>query len=187
MPPVYFKNSKVVLFRGKYTKESGIEVLARCTHLLEESPITFWVFSPGLPEKFIFSRNTYVNREYLQNKSDFINIYKKCTIALGQLSTHSRLRRTIPHKAFEASYMGTPYVTARNVGICEVFREGHEMVCFEPGNAMDLSNTIIDLLNDQQKLTKLSHNIRAKYDSAFSPSILRTELIHLIDGFEIKK
>ena len=187
MPPVYFKNSKIVLFRGKYAKEAGIEVLAKCTHLLEKLPITFWVFSPGLPDKFIFSRNTYVNREYIQNKSDILKLYQDCTIALGQLSAHFRLRRTIPHKAFEASYMGTPYVTARSDGIGEVFREGYEMVCFEPGNAMDLSNTIIDLVNDKRRLAQLSRNIREKYDSAFSSSILRNELIHLIDGFDIKK
>ena len=187
IPPVYFEKSKVVLFRGKYTKEAGIEVLVKCTHLLEKLPITFWVFSPGLPEKFIFSSNTYVNREYIQNKSDIFKIYENCTIALGQLSAHFRLRRTIPHKAFEASYMGTPYVTARSDGIGEVFREGYEMVCFEPGDAMDLSNTIVDLLNDKQRLAQLSRNIREKYDSTFSSSILRNELIHLIDGFGIKK
>jgi glycosyltransferase involved in cell wall biosynthesis len=187
VPPVYFKGSKVVLFRGKYTKEAGIEVLVKCTHLLEKLPITFWVFSPGLPEKFIFSKNTYVNREYIQNHSDILEIYKGCTIALGQLSANLRLRRTIPHKAFEASYMGTPYLTARSAGIGEVFREGHEMVCFEPGNAMDLSNTIIDLVSDKQRLAQLSQNIREKYDSAFSSSILRSELVHLIDGFDIKK
>jgi glycosyltransferase involved in cell wall biosynthesis len=187
LPPVYFKDSKVVLFRGKYTKEAGIEVLVKCTHLLEELPITFWVFSPDLPEKFVFSKNTYVNREYIQNNSDILEIYKGCTMALGQLSANFRLRRTIPHKAFEASYMGTPYITARSAGIGEVFREGYEMVCFEPGNAIDLSNKIIDLVNDKRKLSQLSRNIKKKYDSAFSSSILRNELVHIIDGFDIKK
>jgi glycosyltransferase involved in cell wall biosynthesis len=176
-----------VLFRGKYTKEAGIEVLAKCTHLLEKLPITFWVFSPDLPEKFIFSKNTYVNRNYIKNNSDIFEIYKGCTIALGQMSANSRLRRTIPHKAFEASYMGKPYVTARSAGIGEVFREGYEMVCFEPGNATDLSNKIIDLVSDDQKLAQLSRNIREKYDSAFSSSILRNELLHIIDSFDIKK
>ena len=187
VPPVYFEKSKVVLFRGKYTTEAGIEVLAKCTQLLEKFPITFWIFSPGLPEEFIFSRNTYVNREYLQNMSDIFKIYDQCTIALGQLSAHSRLKRTIPHKAFEAAYMGTPYVTARSDGIGEVFREDYEMACFEPGNALDLANTIVDLVNDKQRLARLSRNIRKKYDSSFSSSILQNELILLINSFDIKK
>jgi glycosyltransferase involved in cell wall biosynthesis len=128
-----------------------------------------------------------VNREYIQNSSDILEIYKGCTIALGQLSANFRLRRTIPHKAFEASYMGIPYLTARSAGIGEVFREGYEMVCFEPGNAMDLSNTIIDLVSDKQRLAQLSRNIREKYDSTFSSSILQNELVHLVDSFDIKK
>ena len=183
-PPVYFNNSVVILFRGKYTKEAGIEVLEKCTFLLEKLPITFWVYSPGLPEKFVFSKNTYVNRQYLKSKAEIFKLYDNCTIALGQLSAHPRLRRTIPHKAFEAAYIAVPYITARSAGISEIFRENYEMICFEPGNAVDLSNKIEHLINNEQKQTQLSQNIREKYNTEFSSLALSKKLSYVINSFE---
>jgi len=183
-PPVFFNNSTVVLFRGKYTEEAGIEVLQKCTFILEKLPITFWIFSPGLPEKFVFSCNTYVNRQYLENKADILKLYNKSTIALGQLSAHSRLKRTIPHKAFEAAYVAVPYLTARSPGVNEIFRENYEMICFEPGNATDLSNKLVDLISNKEKLIQLSQNMRKKYDTELSyPNILK-KLSKIIKLFE---
>lgn len=182
-PPVYFKNSAVVLFRGKYTKEAGIEILEECTFLLEKFPITFWVYSPELPKKFVFSGNTYVNRGYLDSKAEIYTLYDKCTIALGQLSAHSRLGRTIPHKAFEAAFAAKPYVTARSTGISEVFCESYEMICFEPGNAVDLSSKLNQLINDKVKLNQLSQNIKEKYNSEFSSPILYKKLLKIISTF----
>jgi glycosyltransferase involved in cell wall biosynthesis len=177
-PPDFFNNSKIVLFRGKYNPEAGIEVLAQATNLLKEEQITFWVFCPGLPTNIDFSRNTFISREIL-SKNKITQLQKSCTIALGQLAKHNRLKRTIPHKAFESAFLSTPYITAGNKGISEIFTEGTEIACFSPGNSIELVDKIKSLINDTDKLCEMSSLIHKKYKKTCSQKILAQSFIEI--------
>ena len=125
-PPDIFNNSKIVLFRGKYNPEAGIEVLAEATKLLSKEQITFWVFCPGLPINIDFSSNTFISRDIL-SKGKISKLQKACTISLGQLAKHNRLNRTIPHKAFEAGYFGKPYLTLDTESIRELYPDDNHV------------------------------------------------------------
>ena len=174
-----FNNSKIVLFRGKYNPEAGIEVLAEATKILSKEQITFWVFCPGLPINIDFSNNTFISREIL-SKSKISKLQKSCRILLGQLAKHNRLNRTIPHKAFEAAFLATPYLTAGNKGIAELFTEGIEIECFSPGNSLALVDSIRNLIIDHDKLNKMSYSIHEKYENICNQKMLSQNFLKIV-------
>lgn len=164
-------SKNIILFRGKFNPEAGIEVLAKATHLLADEDIEFWVYCPGLPSNVIFSDKTYVDVQ-VHPKSVIASLLKECTLSLGQLSNHHRLFRTIPHKAFEAAFLGTPYLTARNAGILELFRENFDIMCFDPNNAEDLSQRILDACFMISRTKEMGKTMNRTYQSVCSQKIL---------------
>lgn len=178
--PNYFNNSKIVLFRGKYNKEAGIEVLAAATKLLVSEEITFWIFCPGLPAQIEFSKNTYICRNYVQNQSEIANIYKYAQVTIGQMSSHSRLSRTIPHKAFESAYLSKPYITAGNSGIREIFVADKEIICTQADDPIDLGLKIKYILNNPKEANSIGENMNLKYRNFYSQDILAKEFIKLV-------
>lgn len=175
--PDLYGNSQIVLFRGKYTKEAGIDILAAATKALESQRITFWVLSPGLPRNIIFGKNTVVVRDFIRSQPKLVSAYIYASLTLGQLSNHTRLNRTIPHKAFEAAYMSKPYLTARSNGILEIFSEGKEVLCFNPSDAIDLANKIVDFFDNSGKFSSIGNNMREKYDLNLNQAQLSSQLL----------
>ena len=73
---------------------------------------------------------------------------QKCHVALGQFANHERLKRTIPHKAFEALSLKLPYITARNEGVSEILQEGKHSLMVNPADPKDLAQKILLLKED---------------------------------------
>jgi hypothetical protein len=178
--PIFFENQNVVLFRGKYNVESGIKVLAEATKLLSAEEITFWVYCPGLPKDIEFSENTYVNREHIKSQSVIAGIYNYAQITIGQLSTHSRLKRTLPHKAFESAYLSKPYISLGGLGIKEIFLENFEFICLESPTAVELADKIKSSIIQPESIKKIGRNMKIKYESAVSQEILSQRFIELV-------
>lgn len=181
-PMDVFNNSKVVLYRGKYTAEAGLEVLAKASKLLSKQDITFWVYSPGIPNNLDFSRNTFVVSELVDSKQSLATIYSNAKLTLGQLSNHPRLSRTIPHKAYESAFLSKPYLSARTKGILELFVEDSEIICFNPGEAQDLAHKIKMFFTNSSEYEKIGINMKKKYDSDLSQSRLATKFIGVVKG-----
>jgi len=177
--PAPLSSKPIVLFRGKYNPEAGLEVLARASHLLKNSGITFWVFSPGLPTSINFADNVVVSGKN-HSKQEYAAIQKICSLSLGQLADHPRLSRTIPHKAFESAYLATPYLTARNQGILELFEEDIDIACFTPGDSNDLADKIIGLVRNLESTHALGRNMKNKYTAKSSQKLLADKFLHEI-------
>jgi glycosyltransferase involved in cell wall biosynthesis len=166
-----------VIFRGKYNDEAGLEVLAEATRILKSEKIKFLILSKIRDSSLIFSANTQIIEDYFPNKSDIASLLAECDLSLGQLSSHDRLKRTIPHKAFESAYLGIPYLTARNPGILEIFEEGIEVFCFEPGSPISLAKQIRYLRENRQLLKVSSENLRTRYIGNFTQAKLSEKLL----------
>jgi glycosyltransferase involved in cell wall biosynthesis len=178
--PNFFNNSKIVLFRGKYNRESGIEILAAATKLLISEDITFWVFCPGLPTHIEFSKHTYINRTYIQSQSEISNFYRSAQITVGQMSKDRRLSRTIPHKAFESAYLSKPYITAGNSGIRELFVDKLEIIYTRAVDAQDLALKIRYLLDNPDAAKLIGQNMNLKYSRSCSQEILAKTFLKLV-------
>jgi glycosyltransferase involved in cell wall biosynthesis len=178
--PNFYNNSKIVLFRGKFNRESGVEVIAAATKLLISKDVTFWILCPGLPMHIEFSKNTYVNRTYIQAQSEISAIYMSAQVTVGQMSGEKRLRRTIPHKAFESAYLSKPYITAGNSGIKELFADQLEITCTIPGDAQDLATKIKYLVNNPVSAKLIGKNMNLKYREVCSQEILAKAFLQLV-------
>jgi glycosyltransferase involved in cell wall biosynthesis len=181
-PKDLFNNSNIVLFRGKYTPESGLEVLAQASKLLSSEKITFWIFSPGIPRNLEFSRNSIVIRKFVDSKKNLAKVYSEASLTLGQLSNHTRLRRTIPHKAYEAAFLAKPYLSARTKGILELFTERENIICFTAGDATDLARKIKIFYANSKRYEKIGKNMRKKYDSDLSQQVLTSRFLTIVEG-----
>lgn len=182
--PNFYNNSKIVLFRGKYNRESGIEVIAAATKLLISEEVTFWILCPGLPMHIEFSKNTYVNRTYVQAQSEISAIYRSAQVTVGQMSGERRLSRTIPHKAFESAYLSKPYITAGNSGIKELFADQLEIICTRAGDAQDLALKIRYLLDNPRDAKLIGENMNLKYHTSCSQDILAKAFLKLATAIE---
>lgn len=174
-----FANNKIVLFRGKFNPEAGLEVLAETSRILEAEPITFWISSPGVPDNIVFSKNCLIEKKLI-SKPEISFLLKNCTLSLGQLANHKRLSRTIPHKAFESAYMSSPYITARSKGILEIFTEGWDVICFDPGNPRDLADKILETIFDKNRLHFISSNMKSTYEKNFSQNLLANKVNEIL-------
>jgi len=181
-----YQDKKLISFRGKYNREAGIEVLAQATRILAESPYFFAIYCPGVPSELKFGPNVYVDSG-LHSKADFAALQKASFLTLGQMARNGRLARTIPHKAFEAAFMGTPYLTGRNSGILEVFREDVDISCFTPGDAMDLAQKI-DFLCGRPELTQeLGRQMNFRYKLNLSQNKLGEDFLRFVNEISVGK
>ena len=183
-PSDLFKNSKIVLFRGKYTAEAGLAVLAQASKLLSAEKITFWILSPGIPKKLEFSSNTIVINTFVDSKQNLAKIYSEASLTLGQLSNHTRLKRTIPHKAYESAFLSKPYLSARSNGILELFTEDEDIFCFNAGDEKDLAKKIKMFFTNFSDYEKIGINMRKKYDLDLSQDDLANRFLQLTKGTE---
>jgi len=143
------KSSKfIVLFRGKFLPEAGVDVLLHAAKKLEHLPVRFRILGHGLLQKEIVSlaqklelKNTEIITDYLTDEN-IRAMMLECSLSLGQLAHHPRLLRTIPFKAFEAMAMKLPFLTARNKAVMEIHTENVTCLGCEPGDADDLARKI---------------------------------------------
>ncbi len=175
-----------VLFRGKFLPEAGVEVLLEAANQLQEENINFRIMGHGLLQSKVEQQLAdlkLANVELITNFLDNEELRHKmaeCHLALGQLSDHPRLQRTIPHKAFESWALGLPYLTARQPGILELLKENETGFCFKPGDANALVEAIRKLKNDPESLDRVAaagHNL---YQTDLTLSVLGKKLIEML-------
>ena len=167
-------------FRGRYTLEAGLEVLAETTLLCTDQDISFLVLAPNIPNHIKFGENTDIENRIFASKEEMANLLISCDVLLGQLSDHPRLDVTIPHKAFEAALMGKPYLTSRATGIQEFLLEGAEAEYFDAGDPLDLLRKIEKLKADKEYRQLLSKNILKKYKEMASEEAIGNNFLRLI-------
>jgi len=180
-PSDIYGNGAIVMFRGKYTGEAGLEVLAQASKLLKDEKITFWIFSPGIPKNLGFSKNTFIFSNFIDSKRNLAKIYAEAGLTLGQLSDYPRLNRTIPHKAFESALLAKPYLSSRSKGILEVFSENKEIICFNPGDPIDLANKIRIFFEFRRDFEKIGICMHEKYIMNLSQLKLASMLLGLVE------
>jgi glycosyltransferase involved in cell wall biosynthesis len=130
----------IVLFRGKINLESGFENILSAAKKLNDSVV--FIFIVGKNDIFReCPRNVIIVSQITDNEMH--DIYRLSDISIGQVSTHPRLRYTIPHKAFEAGFFSMPYITADSVGVREYLHQGSALFLEHPS-----SESLVRAIND---------------------------------------
>ena len=172
--------SDFVFFRGKNNSESGINNIIK---IADESKnnYKFVILTNKTPNNFKIRSNVLLISEHI---SDFeISLfYQKCFLSLGQLSKSKRLDRTIPHKAFEAGFFGTSYLTLKRDGITEFLNSDAEAIFIEDIDITKIAE-IIDKFQRNLKLQrKLKANIKEKYSSQASQAKLKQSFFSILNA-----
>ncbi len=169
------EKSLVVLFRGKVNRESGFKNICDAARILSKEATFIFILGDQdtLPSDL-------QNAIRISNVSpiEMMEIYGLADIAIGQISDHSRLKYTIPHKAFEAGYFRKAYVTSGSDGIREIYNEESVFYLSET-NPEFLANAILNLANDENR-KMLEVEIGLRYQNLFSQEVINKNFAQLI-------
>jgi hypothetical protein len=160
------KEGVVVLFRGGDLIEAGIDVLIDAIKMNQNKNIKFVIVSNSVRLKSFTLPNTTFITNYVSDK-DLNEIYCSVNIVLGQLSSHKRTNWTIPHKFYEAAYMGLPYLTSNSAPMLELSKNEYVKV-FKADDSSALLFVIEQMLSDPSKTKILGINIKRLYEKEFS-------------------
>ncbi len=163
-----------VLFRGMYNEESGIEEIAKASQYCLDLPINFVFLTSNMPLGIKLASNSIVIKEKV-SLEEIAQLYKKSLICIGQVSNSTRLRRTIPHKAFEAGYFGKPYITMKGEGVCSLYACGKSIFIIESHEDNQLVEAIKYLYKSQDARRQLEVNIKKDYEILASQKVLQRE------------
>lgn len=167
-----------VLFRGKFNSEAGIEHIAEATLLLKNEPIDFIIQTNSMLNDITFSSNTKIISDFISN-SEMAALYVKSDVCLGQFSNKSRLKRTIPHKAFESLYFSRCYVTSFSRPLNYLDSETNSMY-FTNGNTPEaIAIALIEIERDRSLATKIGQNGHEKYNLVLSQSQLALKFVSI--------
>ena len=178
-----------VLFRGRITNEAGAELILRSAKILEEKDIDFLIIGYGWSEDIQRFRSVYKKLspknvchidKHLPVK-EMCQMMQKCHISLGQFAEHERLKRTIPHKAYESLALKLPYITVRAEGISEVLQEGKHCLMVRPDDEQDLVEKILILKENEHLRKKIADDGYTLFSTTFSALQVVQPLIHVIE------
>jgi glycosyltransferase involved in cell wall biosynthesis len=165
------------LFRGGVQQEAGLTVLTEVLELLKNrKDIRFIVASKGFKVDTKRLANVTIYDEYLSDQ-ELWKLFGQADVVLGQLSKHSRLKRTLPHKFFEAGYFKKCYLTS-NMGAISEFAEKELALGFTGGSSQVLVEAINDLVDKKNLRTALGRNLGDFYIENFSQETLTIKLVN---------
>jgi hypothetical protein len=156
-----------VIFRGSANNESGIDIILGASKaLVNEINLIIITNRNRLPRElpancFVFS---FVSEREMQE------LYKISDVALGQISENSRLKFTIPHKAYEAGYFAKAYITPPAGGISELYSKS--AVHFLQEVSVDGLIKALRELYDLEVRSRYEEQISKEYSKKASQKIL---------------
>jgi glycosyltransferase involved in cell wall biosynthesis len=165
------KDKFVLIYIGGINPERNIEVLVEAVGLLKEKmPIRLFVFGYGKDE-YIEDLKQLRSRLGVETEVHFGGWIPHEEVLsylnLGRIGVVSYVRNpltevAVPNKVFEFAALGKPLIIARLDALENLFKDS--AVFYEPENARDLSNKILQLSQDTKEVRELSQKAQTVYD-----------------------
>jgi len=163
-------DENIVIFRGKVNSEAGIELLAEISWLLP-TDLKLIVISQNIPERIVFSTNTEIVSERVSN-SRLTEYYAQASLAIGQLGNSHRINFTIPHKFYEASFFGIPYLSRKTDALSELISFDELGLFLEKADAVSVSSLITAFVRDKENQISTRSYLGESYRNLFSQEII---------------
>ena len=169
--------SNFFLFRGKNVPESGLRNLATASWKLPDG-IRLLIITNSIGEEKFNPSNTTVLEGH-QQLSLIKYAYKNAYAVIGQVSDSKRLKRTVPHKAFEAAFFEKAYITPASDGMIEMF--GRECLCIIDSPQADSISRYLVFLSERPLLVSekgkvFNHIYQENYSQKMLQSIFIQEI-----------
>jgi hypothetical protein len=155
----------IILFRGKYNKESGIENILEFASNLEDK-FQVIIATDKLPRSIFELSNTIVLEQFLEY-SELAYLYSIADLCLGQLSADPRISHTLPHKYVESGFFGKPYLSFESPPLQE---EGPNGGLIAISNLNDISEVL-------RQETKSSLSVRGKLNREYYEQHLSQKVV----------
>ncbi len=187
-PSISKREIFTVVFRGQFLPEAGVDTILQTAKVLEKENIKFVFMGKDFGEKKLSEKVTDLDLKNVEIISGFRpfkevrEIILSCHVSLGQFGLHSRLKRTIPHKAFETLAMGLPYITGRAMGILELLMDGKTCLMTNLADPQDLADKILELKNNPILAKKIGSAGLTLYKEKLTPRIPAGQIITLISS-----
>lgn len=166
-----------ILFRGGSQAEAGLHVLVEAAKNLEGyKGIVFIIASRDFTLTPKLPANIFVIKDFLTDGA-LAGLYQSADIVLGQLSSHPRLMRTLPHKFFEAAYYKKCYLTS-NIGVVASFVEEKIVAGFDHGNSDSLTNELLNLMDSWSLRQEYALRFSKVYEDSYSQAKLSERLLN---------
>lgn len=168
-----------VIFRGKVNRESGISHIIEAAKLLEGKVL--FIFVLGEENARLTSES---NRIVVSGISvnEMKQIYEFVDIAIGQVSEHTRLNYTIPHKAFEAGFFAKPYITTNSKGIRELYGPDSAVLMNE-ASANSLASEILRFMEPSTRI-RFGASMHTSYQKKASQKVINSRFENILRGYE---
>lgn len=142
-----------VLYFGRYSEEKGINTLLK---VCKELPKIDFIFAGSGPlEKDVNSVQNVKNVGF-KTGSELEKLVREAKFTIYP----SEWYENCPFSVMESQMYGTPVIGADIGGIPEIIENGKTGELFESGNISDLQSKVLNLYNDDEKLTTYIKNCK---------------------------
>jgi glycosyltransferase involved in cell wall biosynthesis len=155
----HHKNQAVCI--GRLSEEKGIRTLINAWNKLEE-PINLVILGNGPLESLILKAQEKDKRIIYKGNVSTKEVYNTLKESLFMVFT-SECYEGMPRTLIEAFATGTPVISSDIGSMSSMIEHATNGLHFQPGNVVDLVNTIHKLLQDEQLRKRLSVNSRNDY------------------------
>jgi hypothetical protein len=174
------RQRQIILFRGSYNPESGLELISKISGESILSDITIIVATKNLPRGIQFSDNTIVISRFLDS-GEIRYLYELADLTLGQFGQTRRQQISIPHKVFESAFFGKAYLTPPSNALRELFSK-EEIFYEDTYNAGNIAKTIRTILQNEQSRLNIQKNFANCYARTLNSILISSRFMSEIEN-----
>ena len=184
------ENNFYIGFVGYFAPWQGLEILIEAADLVKKQgypDIKYLIVGDGgglkkslqtRVEKYNLKQEiSFLGHIDYKNIVYYINAFDVCYLCKKGLSYQS----FSPLKLYEYLACGRPVIASRIEGVSEVVEEGRCGYLFDPENATDLAEKIIQVYQERQYLTQLGTNGRKLIEEKYSWRKTAERIMEVVD------
>jgi glycosyltransferase involved in cell wall biosynthesis len=173
--PSYDPGGGEIVYFGRLSEEKGVDTLIEAVEGLD---VRLEIIGDG-PQRGELEKAAAGNVRFLgyRTGAELPDEIKRSMFVV----TPSEWYENNPRSIIEAFALGKPVIGARIGGIPELVRDGVTGLTFEPGNARDLREKILFMLEEKDAARKMGMNARAFVERGLDPETHFKGLMHIYE------
>jgi hypothetical protein len=160
-----------VLFRGKNNQEAGLDCILGAAEILKYDEVQFVIATDFISKETCIPVNVQIITNRL-SEMEMVELYSISDLCLGQISSNPRLKRTIPHKAFEALFFSKCYLTLPSKPILEVLPSASDRASLKNPKPTELASEIRRLSGVSTEVKEIGRLGNLRYGKVASQEVL---------------
>lgn len=176
------KDEKIkILFYGSFIPLHGIDVILKAFSIMEKDGLEFEARIVGKGQnlnqmKALFDElnlsNVTMNGEFMP-EDELADLIREYDIVLGIFGNSQKAKSVIPNKVYQSTACKKCTVTMKSDVVYEFYEDKDLVTC--DNNPESLSNTLIDLLNNREKIYEIAENGFNRFEEIYNQAQIDLE------------